>query len=91
MCQSIVGHGDGAVVIIALLSDAIRQNAYRERRVPAHEFEKLEECALGLAHAFLLAPQVYPARSHMPFMREYLPEIMCVIPNDTQVLACIPE
>ena len=27
----------------------------------------------------------------MPFLREYLPEITCVIPNDTQALVCIPE
>ena len=68
--HSIVGRGEGAMAAITLLSDTIRQNAYRERRVPERESEKLEERALGLAHAFLLAPQVHPVRFYMPFLRE---------------------
>ena len=56
-----------------------------------NESEKVEECAIRLTHAFSLAPHVYPVRSYMPFFRAYLPEVTCVIPDNTQTLVCISE
>ena len=79
------------MVAIALLNETIRSSAYRERRVLGHEAERLEDCAQGLTHVIRLAPHVYPVRSYMPFFREYMPEIACVIPGETQVLVVNPE
>ena len=76
---SIFGHGEGAVIVMATFSEEIRKRAYIDWRVPGHEAEKLEECATSLCHALLIAPHVYPVRSHMPFLREYMPEITCIL------------
>lgn len=89
--NSIIGHGEGAIFVMATLSAEIRKLAYTDRRVLGHEAEKLEECATSLCHALLIAPHVYPVRSYMPFLREYMPEIICILPGETQVIAVIPE
>ena len=85
--NAIIGHGEGAVVAMGALSESIRNQACKDRRVPSHEAERLEECATSLCHVLLLAPHVYPVRSYMPFLREYMPEITCILPGDTQVIA----
>ena len=89
--NGLIAHGEGAIVVMAALSEAIRTQAYKDRRVPNHEATKLEECATSLSHVLLLAPHVYPFRSYMPFLQVYVPEITCIIPGATEVLALIHE
>ena len=73
---SIVGHGEGAIVLMATLCEECRQAAYRERRASEAETLELESALLGLTHVVLIHPHAHPARSYMPLLREYVPEIV---------------
>ena len=87
----LVGHGEGAIVVMATLSADLRDSAYKHRKVSAEETKRLEEIAQGIEHALLLAPHVFPTRTYMPFLRAYAPELACILPGETQVMAIIPE
>jgi len=85
------GHGEGALVLMATLSSEVRAAAYSERHVPADERVPLEDAALALTHVILLAPFCNPPRSYLPMLREYVPEVCCVIPQaSTQVIVVAP-
>ena len=58
--NSIIGHGEGAVIVMATLSEEIRKRAYIHRRVPGHEAE-LEDSATSLGNALPTAPHLYPS------------------------------
>ena len=88
---SLVGHGEGAIVAMATLSKDLREAAFKHRKTSADETKQLDEIAQSIEHVLLLAPHVFPTRSYMPLLREYAPEVVCVIPGDTQVIAVIPD
>lgn len=87
-----VAHGEGAVVLMGVLSANVRQAAYKERHVPELESEELESFVAHLEYAILVAPHVLPAKSYLPLLREYVPEIAFIVPPETvQVLVVLPE
>ena len=88
---SLVGHGEGAIVVMATLSADLREAAFKHRKVPAEETKQLGDIAQSIEHAIFLAPQVFPTRTYMPFLREYAPELVCILLLETQVIAVIPE
>merc|ERR1711860_366491 len=69
----------------------IRRQAYKERKASENESQKLEEVGEALEYSVLLAPHVFPTRAYMPFLREYMPGLTCVIPGESQVVIVIPE
>ena len=88
---SMIGHGEGAVIAMAVLSEDLRKEAYAMRRVPDGERVALEDIARALSHVVLLAPHVLPAKSYRPLLHESVPEIVSIFAEeDTQVLAVIP-
>ena len=88
----LIGIGEGALVLMGLLSSEARQAAYKERHVPDPERLSLEEAAAALTHVVIICPHSYPVKSYMPLLREFVPEICCVVPHsETFVLVVAPS
>ena len=88
---SVLAFGEGAIVVVGLLSPELRTAAYKERRVTDLEANDLEQVAKALQNVVLICPHALPVTSYMPLLREYVPEITSVIPNsDVQVLVVGP-
>ena len=52
---------------------------------------ELEGVVRALEHVVLLAPHVLPVKSYMLMLREYVPELVCVIPDDkVQTIVVVP-
>lgn len=86
-----VGFGEGSIVLIAVLSPELRKAAYVERKAAEAERKGLEEVGEALEYAVLFAPHGYPLKSDMPLLREYVPEIACIIPRgEVRTLFVIP-
>ena len=89
--MAVIAHGEGAVIAIATLSEELRKEAYGMRRVPEEEKQALEASVLALTHVVLLAPHVLPAKAYRAFLHEAVPEIVCVLPDEsTSILSVIP-
>ena len=80
--RSFLGHGEGGLIAAALLSAEIREAAFRERRVQETEAIELETVAASLQYVLLLAPHAFPIRTYAGMLREYVPEIVSIIPPD---------
>ena len=84
--------GEGCWVTAAMLSGDLRQAAYRERLVAESERLELESAVEELAHVILVTPLTFPSKSYLPLLREYVPEIVCIIPpSKCSVLVVIPS
>ena len=91
MLLSVVAFGEGALILMGLLSSELRAAAFVERRVLAEERLELESFASNLEYTILIAPHSYPIRSYMPLLREYVPEISVVAPPvQTKVMVVAP-
>merc|ERR1712032_1516571 len=89
--MTIIAHGEGAVIAIATLSEELRKDAYGLRRVSEQERQMLEASVLALTHVVLLAPHVLPAKHYRAFLHEAVPEIVCVMPDEsTSILSVLP-
>ena len=75
----LIAQGEGAIVAVALLNNALRECAYRERHVDTEEATKLEEVANTYSHVVLITPHSFPMKSSLPFLRTYAPEITATL------------
>ena len=66
-------HGEGALVLMAALPAEVRTAAYNERHVPTDEQCSLEDAALSITSAILIAPFCNLPNAYMPLLREYVP------------------
>ena len=90
--RSFIGHGEGGIVVAASLSAELRLAAYTERRVPEVESLELESVAQAFQYVLLLAPHAFPVRSFLGMLREYVPEIVSMIPPEgTRVHVVLPS
>ena len=77
---------------MAVLSPELRKAAYVERKAAEADRKELEEVGEALEYAVLFAPHGYPLKSYMPLLREYVPEIACIIPRaEVRTLFVIPS
>jgi len=89
--SDVVSFGEGSLVCMCMLSYDIRHAAYQERHVSETERLELESVVSVLVHVILVCPLACPLRSYMPLLREYVPEIVCIIPPEqSQVLVVVP-
>jgi len=92
MLMDLVAFGEGCLVVMAMLSEDLRKAAYRDRHVSEKEQLELEQVMASVAHVVLVAPLTFPLKSYLPLLREYVPEIVSIIPpTGCSVLAVIPE
>ena len=88
---SVMGFGEGALVCMGILSQEICEAAIRERHVPSDEAAALREASQAIEHVVLFAPHGFPLKSYIPMLREYVPEMACILPGPTaQVLVVVP-
>ncbi len=88
----VIAIGEGCWVTAAALSADVRQAAYKERHVGEAERLELETTLTNLQHAILITPVTFPVRSYLPLLREYVPEIVCVVPPPKcNVLVVLPS
>jgi len=88
---NVVGIGEGSVVCMCALSSDLRKSAYKDRHVNEGEQLELEAAISRLEHVVLISPLTFPVKSYMPLLREYVPEIVCVIPPEAcSVLVVVP-
>ena len=80
--MAMIGHGEGAVIAMAVISEDLRKEAYNMRRVPEGERLELEEVARALTHVILLALHVLLAKSYRPLLHESIPEIVSIFPEE---------
>ena len=86
-----VALGEGCWVTAGILSEDIRQAAYKERHVSEVERNEIEAQIERVSHVILLCPAVFPPRSYLPLIRESVPELVCIIPPpQCNVLVGIP-
>ena len=78
---AVIGLGEGALILMGMLSGEARMAAYKERHVPEQERLSLEDAMESLLYAVLIAPHSYPLKSYMPLLREFVPEICSIVPN----------
>ena len=84
---NMVGFGEGAIILSGILSAELRFAAYKERHVAEAERLQLEDMAMKLERVILINPHSYPLKSYIPMLREYVPEICCIVPQPcTQVI-----
>jgi len=89
----LVGYGEGAMILLALLSPPLRQAACAARGVTEDERQELEACWRELVtHVVLVAPHGNPLRYYLQFWREAIPETLCVPAlENKQVVVVIPQ
>lgn len=78
MTQGLVGYGEGAMILSALLSPEVRVAAFKERNVSEHDARELEEMAQTITHAVLVCPHAHPIKQYLALWHEALPESLCV-------------
>ena len=89
----VVGHGEGALMCLALCCPTLRKAACTARGVSEDEWRVLEDSwRKCVTHVLLIAPHGNPIRQYLQLWREALPETLCVPPiEDKQIVVVIPS
>ena len=88
---AVIGHCEGALVLIGLSASEIRRQAYQDRHVSIVERESLEATVAGMSHILLYAPHGFPVRSYVNFLFDYMPEYVSVMPDtNIQIIVVAP-
>ena len=90
--SGVVAHGEGAIILQALLSASARSSAFRERHLPKSEADSLNSIAEAITHAAMFAPHSSPVSVSDKFLYEYIPEILeCHIQPGCQCFVVVPS
>jgi len=86
---SVVSHGEGCIVHMAVFSPEARLAAYSERAVTDSERGGLEEIAKGQEFAIFMAPLTMP-KAFFALIKEALPELNVINIETTNAMVLVP-
>ena len=77
--EGILSKGEGCLDFLALLSEDVRESAYKERHVSSLERESLQASLAALSHVALTCPRSHRLRSYMHMFREIVPKTAAIL------------